>query len=210
MKNLKDQLSSLQEELKSDFKKTLTKEESDRLNELVKHLDQYRKEYSNISIERLNLETQKQNLEQEVRTNLYPRRDQLKSRSADDDDSQLDERRKELAVLKKAWQDILAKQKSTETEVERIAKALRENQAKLSDLQTKHAEIARQIERNQKTVEQSMAKRTNLLHQRDECNQGIRDLGVLPQEAYEKYKNQDPSKVQSLQSVLTSALEEAP
>jgi structural maintenance of chromosome 3 (chondroitin sulfate proteoglycan 6) len=40
-----------------------------------------------------------------------------------------------------------------------------------------------------------MAKRTNLLHQRDECNQGIRDLGVLPQEAYEKYKNADATKV---------------
>lgn len=43
-----------------------------------------------------------------------------------------------------------------------------------------------------------MAKRTNLLHQRDECNQGIRDLGVLPQEAYEKYKNADPAKVWSI------------
>jgi len=39
-----------------------------------------------------------------------------------------------------------------------------------------------------------MAKRTNLLHQRDECNQTIRELGVLPQEAYEKYKNADPAK----------------
>ena len=40
-----------------------------------------------------------------------------------------------------------------------------------------------------------MAKRTTLLHQRDECNQGIRDLGVLPQEAYEKYKGAEPGKV---------------
>lgn len=135
MKNLKDQLLSLQEELKSDFKKTLTKEESDRLDLLIKHLDQYRKEYSDVSIERLNLETQRQNLEQEIRTNLYPRRDQLKSRAVDDEDTHLDERRKELSVLKKAWQDILAKQKATESKVEKIAKSLRENQAKLSELQ---------------------------------------------------------------------------
>jgi len=196
MKNLKDQISSLQEELKSDFKKTLTKEESERLEEVGKNLDQYRQEYTNVSIERLNLDTKKQNLEQEIRTNLYPRRDQLKSRSVDDDSEDLEERKKELAALKKAWQDILVRQKATEGEVEKIVKSLREKQTKLSELQSKHAEIARQIERNQKTVEQSMAKRTNLLHQRDECNQGIRDLGVLPQEAYEKYKNQDPAKVQ--------------
>jgi chromosome segregation ATPase len=135
MKNLKDQLSSLKDELKSDFKKTLTKEESDRLDSLTKSLDKYRKEYSDASIERLNLETQRQSLEQEIRTTLYPRRDQLKSRSVDDDDNQLNERRKELEILNKALSDILARQKTTEHEVEKIAKSMRENQAKLTDLQ---------------------------------------------------------------------------
>jgi chromosome segregation ATPase len=135
MKNLKDQLSSLKDELKSDFKKTLTKEESDRLDSLTKSLDKYRKEYSDASIERLDLETQRQSLEQEIRTTLYPRRDQLKSRSVDDDDNQLNERRKELDVLKKALSDILARQKTTEHEVEKIAKSMREYQTKLTDLQ---------------------------------------------------------------------------
>ena len=135
MKNLKDQISSMQEEMKSEFKKTLTKEESDRLDALSKNLDKYQKEYSDASIERLNLETQKQNLEQEIRTTLYPRRDQLKSRSVDDDDDQLEERRKELETLKKALADILARQKTTESEVEKIAKSMRENQAKLTELQ---------------------------------------------------------------------------
>jgi len=50
-----------------------------------------------------------------------------------------------------------------------------------------------------------MAKRTNLLHQRDECNQGIRDLGVLPQEAYEKYKNADPAKVRPQSRIILTS-----
>jgi structural maintenance of chromosome 3 (chondroitin sulfate proteoglycan 6) len=125
----------LKDEIKSDFKKTLTKQESDRLDSLTKSLDKYQKEYSDASIERLNLETQRQNLEQEIRTTLYPRRDQLKSRSVDDNDNQLDERKKELEVLKKALADILARQRTTENEVEKIAKAMRENQVKLTDLQ---------------------------------------------------------------------------
>src|ERR1700721_3622331 len=135
MKNLKDQVTSLEEELHSDFKKTLTKEESDRLAVLTQNLDRYNKEYSDVSIERINLETQKQNLEQQIRTTLYPRRDQLKSRSVDDDDTELKDRQKELSILKKAWQDILAKQKASENEVEKIAKLLREHQAKFSALQ---------------------------------------------------------------------------
>lgn len=126
---------SLQDEIKSDFKKTLTREESDRLDELMKLLDVFQKDYSTASIERLDLETQKQNLEQEIRTNLYPRRDQLKSRSVDEDDNQLDERKKELEILQKALADILARQKTTESEVEKIAKLMRENQTKLTDLQ---------------------------------------------------------------------------
>jgi len=121
--------------MKSEFKRTLTNEELDRLERLGKDIEGHQKLYSDASIERLNLETEKQTLEQEIRTILYPRRDQLKSRSVDDDDSQLEERRKELESLKKALADILARQKATENEVEKIAKSLRENQAKLTELQ---------------------------------------------------------------------------
>jgi len=135
IKNYKDQLASLQEEMKSEFKKTLTKEESDRLDALTKSLDKLKKDYSDASIERLNLETQKQNLEQEIRTTLYPRRDQLKSRSVDDEDNQLDERKKELETLKAALADILSRQKKTEKEVEKIASQMREKQAALTELQ---------------------------------------------------------------------------
>jgi chromosome segregation ATPase len=124
----------MQEEMRSDFKKTLTNDELDRLESLTQNIDKYRKDYSNASIERLNIETRKQNLEQEIRTTLYPRRDQLKSRCVDEDDSQLDERRNELESLKKALADILARQKAAESEVEKIAKSMRENQAKLNEL----------------------------------------------------------------------------
>jgi phage shock protein A len=122
--------------MKSEFKKTLTKEESDRLDTLTQSLDKLKKDYSDASIQRLELETQKQNLEQEIRTTLYPRRDQLKSRSVDDDDdNQLDERRKELETLKTALAEILARQKKTEKEVEKIATQMREKQAALIELQ---------------------------------------------------------------------------
>ena len=121
--------------MKFEFKKTLTKEESDRLDTLTKSLDKLKKDYSDASIQRLELETQKQNLEQEIRTTLYPRRDQLKSRSVDDDDKQLDERRKELETLKAALAEILARQKKTEKEVEKIATRMREKQTALTELQ---------------------------------------------------------------------------
>ena len=121
--------------MKSEFKKTLTNDELDRLGALTNSIEKYQKEYSDTSIQRLNLETQKQNLEQEIRTTLYPRRDQLKSRSVDEDDDQLDERRSELKSLNNALSDILARQKTTESEVEKIAKSMRENHATFIELQ---------------------------------------------------------------------------
>jgi hypothetical protein len=135
IKNLKDQLAAMQEEMKSEFKKTLTNDELDRLDDLTKNIEKLQKDYSDTSIERLNLETQKQNLEQEIRTTLYPRRDQLKSRSVDDEDDQLEDRRKELEALHAALKDIQARQRATESEVEKIAKSMRENQAKHAELQ---------------------------------------------------------------------------
>jgi chromosome segregation ATPase len=135
LKNLKDQLAAMQEEMKSEFKRTLTNEELDRLNALSRDIDKLQKEHSNASIERLDLETRKQNLEQEIRTTLYPRRDELKSRSVNEDDSQLEERKKELEALQNALAEIGSRQKATEHEVEKIAKSMRENQVNLTDLQ---------------------------------------------------------------------------
>ena len=125
----------MQDEMKSEFKKTLTNEELDRLDDLTKNIDLLQKEYSDTSIERLNIETRKQNLEQEIRTTLYPRRDQLKSRSMDEEDDPLEDRRKELEALRAAMKDILSRQKTAESEVEKIAKLMRENQAKHAELQ---------------------------------------------------------------------------
>jgi predicted transcriptional regulator len=56
----------------------------------------------------------------------------------DDEDNQLDERRKELETLKTALADILSRQKKTEKEVEKIATQMREKQASLADLQVLH------------------------------------------------------------------------
>jgi hypothetical protein len=53
----------------------------------------------------------------------------------DEDDNLLEERKKELGTLKKALAEIHARLKTTEGEVEKVAKQMRENQAKLAELQ---------------------------------------------------------------------------
>jgi hypothetical protein len=62
-------------------------------------------------------------------------------------------------------------------------------------VQTQQAEDSRTMSKQQKTTERYLAKRQMLLTRKDECNRNIRDLGVLPEEAFEKYVNDKLERV---------------
>jgi structural maintenance of chromosome 3 (chondroitin sulfate proteoglycan 6) len=64
-------------------------------------------------------------------------------------------------------------------------------------LQTQQVEDSRGISRQQKSTERYLTKRQVMLTRKDECNTKIRDLGVLPEEAYEKYVNERIDKVRN-------------
>ena len=53
------------------------------------------------------------------------------------------------------------------------------------------------MSKQQKSTERYLAKRQLLTTRRDECNKNIRDLGVLPEEAFEKYTNVKVERVRS-------------
>ncbi len=49
--------------------------------------------------------------------------------------------------------------------------------------------------RVQKNAERYLIKRQTLINRKDECNNAIRDLGVLPEEAFSKYTDDRADKV---------------
>lgn len=53
----------------------------------------------------------------------------------------------------------------------------------------------RGISKQQKNTERYLAKRQLLMNKKDDCNRNIRDLGVLPEEAFEKYTNEKMDRV---------------
>lgn len=57
----------------------------------------------------------------------------------------------------------------------------------LERLQAMQADDSRGMSKHQKSTERYLAKRELLTSRRDACNKNIRDLGVLPEEAFEKY-----------------------
>lgn len=78
----------------------------------------------------------------------------------------------------------------------------------LETVQNQQSDDSRAMSRNQKTAERYLSKRQTLMDRKDELAKLIRDLGVLPESAFEKYKNMDTSKVSAfirINSVVTSA-----
>lgn len=71
-----------------------------------------------------------------------------------------------------------------EQETETVNKDIADLEKEREKRDTQQAEDQQGISKQQKSVERYLAKRQVLLHRKDECNQKIRDLGVLPEEAF--------------------------
>lgn len=82
-----------------------------------------------------------------------------------------------------------------EKEADDLTVKIQELRTSLEDVQNQQMEDGRNITRQQKTTERYLAKRQMLIGRKEECNRNIRDLGVLPEEAFEKYINEKLDKV---------------
>ena len=83
-----------------------------------------------------------------------------------------------------------------EKEGEELTAQMQELRTSLEKVQAQQSEDSRSISKQQKTTERYLAKRQMLTTRKDECNRSIRDLGVLPEEAFEKYINDKADRVQ--------------
>ena len=69
-------------------------------------------------------------------------------------------------------------------ESEKLTKESGELEKEREKRETQQADDQRNIARQQKSVERYLAKRQILMQRKDDCNKNIRDLGVLPEEAF--------------------------
>ena len=197
--SLTDQVNAFEAELKSPFQKALSGEEEERLETLSTTVRDLRSQYQELSGTRSELEASKSVLEVELRENLHPRLDQLVSEDIDiaEDDNQ--------GNLKETQRDMKRHEKSLEKIGERLGQvdaSIEKANSRVAELQQSNAEtrremedLAKSIEKHQRRMEKSMQKKAALTKQAVECAANIRDLGVLPDEAFTKYKSTDSNTV---------------
>lgn len=192
MKALTEQQNAHEAEVASDFKKALTRDEETQLENLSSTVQDLRRQYSEASSARSELESRKIILEIELRENLRPRLDQLKAQEFDDGDGgsrgSLSQSQKELKNINKALATVEQKLQETESSIDTATASIVDLQARHASTMTSQSEIAKTIEKNQKRMEKSIQKRRILTKQAAECAIKIRDLGILPQGALEKYQ----------------------
>ena len=85
-----------------------------------------------------------------------------------------------------------------EKQSDKLQTSLRKATESLDKVQTSQQEDSRGIARQQKNAERYITKRQLLTGKKEEANKNIRDLGVLPEEAFEKYTTTKPDRVRGL------------
>ena len=192
-KALNDQQNAHEAEIASEFKKALTAEEETELENLSSTVQDLRRQYSEASSARSDLESCKTILEIELRENLSPRLDQLKSQAFDNADGNssrggLEETQRELRRVNKTVDTVSKKLEETDSSIDIAMSSITDLQNRHSQILAQQSDIAKTIEKSQKRLEKSIQKRRILTKQAAECVIKIRDLGILPHGALEKYE----------------------
>lgn len=200
LKALQEQLNSYQAELNSDFKKNLTKEEEAQLEELTGMLRTLRKSLAVVSTERIELEQRKSILELEIRENLQMKLDELRARESDSLEGSgkkgdLVSAQSELKRISKSIAALEKRLAKIEDEIDAGNKELQRLEGEKGQLLAQQEEAQKALERQQKRIDKDIAKKSILDAKAREVSKNIRDLGVLPEEAFEKYENLESNAV---------------
>lgn len=215
LRELGEQSSAYDAELKSDFKKALTAEEERHLERLGISVQNLRKQVSDLSSARSELEGRKNILEVELRENLRLRLDQLQGQDAESgtgsggagSSNRLKDSQRELKRADEALASVTAKLNETDSAIEDAQKQLSQAQSQHAAKMQQQEELARLIARHKKSIEKSASKRAVLSTRAQEVATQIRNLGVLPEAAFaDHYTEMAYDKAMKLLHKVSSAL----
>ncbi|KAI9019796.1 putative chromosome segregation protein SudA [Hyaloraphidium curvatum] len=156
---------------------------------------------------RTKVETQKNILEIEIRTKLRSRRDQvsgeIESLQIGDGvdgggNGGIEDLNMKRADLEKAERDIRSVEKKLESldkEIEVVRADLEQRRQAFETEKTAQVDEGRRAEQIKEELTKNMSKKSTLTQRKEEFTHKIRDLGVLPDDAYQKHTREQTSKL---------------
>jgi len=200
-RRLGEERQAYETEMASAFNKALTNEEEQQLETLSAQIQSLRPQLDELSRRRSDLEARKLTLEVELNENLRPTIERLQAQDmetgpdASNASRQLPAKQRELKRVEKALNDLISKVSEADSVIEQASTRLQQLQANKAELQKKQEELARRIEHHARSVEKNMQKRSQYASRLADTNKEIRDLGVLPEEAFDKYRKWDLDRI---------------
>ncbi|CAG8580129.1 3318_t:CDS:10 [Paraglomus brasilianum] len=184
-----------QTEMGTELAQQLTPQEGQQLAELNASIEDLRERLARSSTTRSQLEIRKNVLENELNANLKRRRDefvaQIESLTTNED-ARLSVNKKEL---EKTIRNINKRTEEIEKTLRKLSTDLTDKNEELEKAKADQEIWQQEMERHQKVMEKFLSKRSLLLKKKEECQKNIRELGALPDAAFEKYTSTDLTKL---------------
>lgn len=208
LQSLVEQRESYLNELQSPFTQTLSQAEVNELQQLKQTLPQLKKQLNELFTQRSELEQTKSLLEVDINQNLQVRLDQLDSNSgtASGYQNALPELQRQLDQLENNIREAVDKVIAIELESDEVKTELVEKEGELTKAKEDRVQAARMVDRYHKQMEKSVFKRTFLVERREEVLRKIRELGVLPVDAFSKYQDKSSESILRRLHAVTEVL----
>ncbi|KAK7035420.1 Structural maintenance of chromosomes protein 3 [Paramarasmius palmivorus] len=205
--SIQARMEAYQNELKEPLSRGLTRDEERQMEELGKEVETRRKEVKDAARRKAEVESKKSSIEIELNERLRRRKEEILNKldsasgSQDDDEEGsggLEDKQRQLETLNNSINSLNKKIAATERQSATLQTELNNLQNSLEEHSKLQSEDTLLTTRQQKHTERYIAKRSMLQSRREEVNRNIRDLGVLPEEAFDKYTGDKVDKLVKL------------
>lgn len=210
LKDLDDSISTYQAELSQDFKKALSANEERQLEEFTADVHRLQRELKEVSKQRFETEGRKKQLETKLQSHLRPQLDQLRSQAFENSTTggseSFKDAQRELKKAQRAMAEVEQQLQENEEKAEKLGRELAKLEAQKSQKEEDLQELQKRIDHHQKKMEKNIQTRARIVSQAAEYAKNIRDLGILPEEAFGKYEKMKPEQVGLVQPQVSRSL----
>lgn len=200
LRDLRDTETAYDTELSSEFRKALAPDEEKRLETLSSSIQEYRREFAKYKEAREELEDRVKTYEERLAANAK-RLNELNEESFDaagdgsSSDTKFAEKNYELSRADQVLQEIIGKLKQVRHTIDMANKKIQELAEEKTHKQEELESISTDFLRDSKQKETWMRKKSEYATYVQRAAREIRDIGILPDNAHEKYMRMDTEKV---------------
>ncbi|AJR71422.1 BMC_2a_G0029940.mRNA.1.CDS.1 [Saccharomyces cerevisiae] len=185
-----EKLNTFENDLLQEFDSELSKEEKERLESLTKEISAAHNKLNITSDALEGITTTIDSLNAELESKLIPQENDLESKMSEVGDAfifglqdELKELQLEKESVEKQHENAVLELSTVQREIESLIAEETNNKKLLEKANNQQRLLLKKLDNFQKSVEKTMIKKTTLVTRREELQQRIREIGLLPEDA---------------------------